>query len=60
MPILDTLRNFNLGQDATVELTYEAGCDCFMHTDDAVETAISETDVVEKLAELVATPGLGS
>ena len=58
MSILDSLNALNLGPDVIVELSYEDGCDCFMHTDDAVETAMSETDVIDRLADLVATPGL--
>ena len=58
MSILESLNKFDLAEDATVELSYESGCDCFMHTDDAVETALQETDVVERLADLVAIPGL--
>ena len=58
MSVLDSLKNLNLQEDAIIELSFEDGCDCFMHTGDAVETAISETDVVDRLADLVATPGL--
>lgn len=58
MSVLDSLKALNLDQNTIVDLTFEDGCDCFMHTGDAVETAVSETEVVDKLAHLVATPGL--
>ena len=58
MSILENLRNLNLDSDAVVNLSYSEGTDVFVHNETEVETALSETDVVDSFAELISTPGL--
>lgn len=47
------LKNLNLPGTTEVVLTYTDGCDVFVHNDTAVDTAIKNTDVVERFSELV-------
>ena len=56
--IFETLKSLELPEDTVVTLTYEEGADVFHFNETEIETALSETDVVEQLAELIATPGL--
>ena len=56
--IFETLKSLELSEGAVVTLTYEEGADVFHFNETEIETALSETDVVEQLAELIATPGL--
>ena len=58
MSITKKLQSLNLANDSFVTLTYSDGTDVFVHNDTAVETAISDTDVINQFASLVATPGL--
>ncbi len=58
MSIIQKLKDLNLPDDATVSLSYSDGVDVFVHNETEVETALSETDVVDTFAELVATRGL--
>ena len=58
MSILEKLRNINLPADAIVRMSYSAGTDVFIHNETEIETALEDTDVVNKFAELVATPCL--
>ncbi len=58
MSITEKLQNLNLANDSFVTLTYSDGTDVFVHNDTAVDTAISDTDVINQFASLVATPGL--
>jgi hypothetical protein len=60
MTIFENLKNLNLNNDAVVSLTYSEGTDVFVHNETEVDTALSETDVVNSFAELVATPGLNA
>ena len=53
MSILENLKNLNLDSDAVVSLSYSEGTDVFVHNETEVETALSETDVVNSFAELV-------
>ena len=39
-------------------LTYSEGTDVFLMNEDEVDTALSNTNVVEQFAELITTPGL--
>jgi hypothetical protein len=39
-------------------LTYSEGTDVFLMNEDEVDTALSDTDVVQQFAELIATPKL--
>jgi hypothetical protein len=56
--VVGRLKSLNVAPDTMVSLNYSEGADCFMHTEDQVETAMSETDVLYRFANLVATPGL--
>jgi|TARA_B110000467_G_C18222073_1_gene423575 hypothetical protein len=55
---IEKLTNLNLASDAMATLTYEDGTDVFIHNESEIETALSETDVVEQFSELIATRGL--
>jgi len=44
--------------DLQVTLRYEQTADCFLMNEDEIETAMGETDVIDSLANLLATPGL--
>ena len=57
MSINKKLKSLNVKPETMISLTYSDGTDCFMHTEDQVEIAIQNTDVIERFAELVATPG---
>ena len=52
------LKTLNVSPDTPISLTYSEGADCFMHTEDQVETAMEETAVIPRFAELITTPGL--
>ena len=56
--VVGRLRSLNIAPDTMVSLNYSEGADCFMHTEDQVETAMSETDVLYRFSNLVATRGL--
>jgi len=58
MSIAKRLRSLKVPPDTMVALIYSDGADCFMHTEDQVETAISNTDVLEKFSSLIATSGI--
>ena len=58
MTIVQKLKNLNLPTDSTVTFSYSEGTDVFVHNETEVETALSGTDVVAAVAELVATPKL--
>ena len=58
MSVIDKLKNMNLDDDAQISLSYSEGTDVFVHNETEVETALSDTDVVNTLSELVTTPGL--
>lgn len=58
MSIYEKLKNLNLASDTVATLSYSEGTDVFVHNETEVETAISETDVIDTFASLVATPGL--
>jgi hypothetical protein len=58
MHILEKLASLQLPSDAVVTLTYSQGTDVFVHNETEVETAMADTDVISRFAELIATPGL--
>ena len=58
MSIIQKIKDLNLPEDSMVSLSYSEGVDVFVHNETEVETALSETDVVNTFAELVATKGL--
>ena len=57
MSLKDNLDNLNLSDNSTVTFTYEDGTDVFHFNETHVETALSQTDVVDRLATVV-TSGL--
>ena len=58
MSIIKRLQSLDLPADAMVKLTYEEGVDVFHYTDEEVETALSETSVVNEFASLLTQPNL--
>mgnify|MGYP001268250874 FL=1 len=58
MSIAKRLQSLNVSPDTMVTLSYSEGADVFVHNESEIETAISETDVVQTFSSLVATPGL--
>jgi hypothetical protein len=58
MSIYTKLQSLNLPEDAKVSLRLSEGTDVFVHNETEVETALSDTDVVSRFSELVATRGL--
>tara|TARA_Y100001973_G_C5177828_1_gene323113 strand:+ start:315 stop:788 length:474 start_codon:yes stop_codon:yes gene_type:complete len=60
MSFIETIANLNLDPSTPVTLTMSEGTDVFVHNESEVETALSETDVVNSFAELISTPGLNA
>ena len=60
MSFIETIANLNLDPSTQVTLTMSEGTDVFVHNESEVETALSETDVVNSFAELISTPGLNA
>ena len=58
MSIFETLASMSLPIDTIVNLSCNEGTGVFVHNETEVETAISNTDVVSTLSELISTPGL--
>tara|TARA_Y100001970_G_C13781530_1_gene625610 strand:- start:48 stop:521 length:474 start_codon:yes stop_codon:yes gene_type:complete len=58
MSVFEKLNNLNLPDETKVTLALSEGVDVFVHNETEVETAISETTVVNDVAELITTPGL--
>ena len=58
MSIYKKLQSLNLTEDSMISLRYSEGADVFVHNETEVETAMSETDVINRFSELIATPGL--
>ena len=57
MSLKNNLNNLDLTNNSTVTFTYESGTDVFHFNETHVDTALSETDVVSRLASVV-TSGL--
>tara|TARA_Y100000592_G_scaffold32231_1_gene51244 strand:+ start:595 stop:1071 length:477 start_codon:yes stop_codon:yes gene_type:complete len=57
-PVYDNMENLGITDETEVVLRYEGTADCFLMNEDEVETAISDTDVIDTVANLLATPGL--
>ena len=51
MSIINKIKNLNLSNDTQVTLSYEEACDVFVHNETAIDTALSDTDVISTLAE---------
>ena len=60
MSIYTKLQSLNLPEDAKVSLRFSEGTDVFVHNETEVETALSDTDVVNRFSELIATRGLNA
>lgn len=58
MSYIEKLKTLNIDNDAVIRLTFEEGADVFHYNETEVETAISETSVINEFASLVAQPGL--
>lgn len=58
MSIYKKLQSLNLTEDSMISLRYSEGADVFVHNETELDTAMSETDVINRFSELVATPGL--
>ena len=58
MSVFEKLENLNLPNETTVTLSLSEGADVFVHNETEVDTALSETSVVNDVAELITTPGL--
>lgn len=58
MSLIDKLKNLDISETEMVTLTYSEGTDVFVHNETEIETALSETDVLQQLGSLLATPGL--
>jgi|TARA_R110001583_G_scaffold19384_3_gene75849 hypothetical protein len=53
MSIINKIKKLNLSSDTQVTLNYEEACDVFVHNETAIDTALSDTDVISTLAELI-------
>ena len=58
MSFVNTLQNLQVEPATLVTLRYSDGTDVFVHNETEVETALSDTDVIERFSELLATPGI--
>ena len=54
MSVVKRLQSLNLPQDAMIHLRYEEGADVFHYNETEIETALSETSVVNEFASLIA------
>jgi len=58
MSFIQKLKKLNLPDDAMVTLTYEDGCDVVHYNETHIDTAISETSVIEEFASVVSNSRL--
>ena len=58
MSFTQKLKSLHTLPNAMATLTYSEGTDVFLMNEDEVDTALSNTNVVEQFSELVATPGI--
>ena len=58
MSVLKRLQSLNLSDDTVIRLTYEEGTDVFHFNETEIETALSETSVVNEFATLIANSKL--
>ena len=58
MSFTEKLKSLRTAPNAKATLTYSEGTDVFLMNEDEVDTALSNTNVVEQFAELITTPGL--
>lgn len=50
---IEKIKNLNLPNTTKVTMTYEGATDVYVHNETAIDTAISDTDVISTLAELI-------
>ena len=60
MSFIEKLQSMRLESNAIATLTYSEGADVFLMNEDEVETALSETNVVQKFSDLITTPGINA
>jgi len=53
MSFTEKLKSLRVAPNAMATLTYSEGTDVFLMNEDEVDTALSNTDVVEQFAELI-------
>jgi hypothetical protein len=58
MSFTEKLKSLGVADSTMATLTYSEGTDVFLMNEDEVDTALSDTDVVQQFAELIATPKL--
>ena len=58
MSFTEKLKSLRVAPNAMATLTYSEGTDVFLMNEDEVDTALSNTDVVEQFAELITTRGI--
>ena len=58
MSIIKKLQSLNIEPDSMITLSLEEGVDVFHYNETEVETALSETSVVNEFASLIAQTGL--
>ena len=58
MSFTQKLKSLNLPEDAVATLTYEDGCDVVHYNETHIDTAISETSVIEEFASIVSNSRL--
>ena len=58
MSVVKRLQSLNLSDDTVIRLTYEEGADVFHFNETEIETALSETSVVNEFATLIANSKL--
>ena len=56
MSIVSRLKDLELDPSTLITLSYSDGADVFVHNETEVDTALSETDVVSRFCNLIATP----
>lgn len=57
MKIYETLKGLNVSDDTVVTLSISEGTDVFVHNETEVDTAMSETSVIDNVAELITSQG---
>ena len=60
MSFTQKLKSLRTAPNAMATLTYSEGTDVFLMNEDEVETALSETNVVQKFSDLITTPGINA
>ena len=58
MSFTNKLKSLKIEEGVFATLTYSEGTDVFLMNEDEVETALSNTDVVEQFSELITTRGI--